>query len=389
MGFRKFQAEKIFDGKRFCEPGMVLITDEKGGILDLVDSADAGEDIRLLPGIISPGFINCHCHLELSHMKRRIPEHTGLVDFVLKVVTERHHPEEEILQAISDAEDEMLQNGIVAVGDICNNNLTIPQKQKRRIAYFNFIEASGWIPAIAAGRLDRAKALLAEYDVLRYPGSKFNASIVPHAPYSVSGELWKGIEPYFRDKVVSIHNQETASEDEFFIQGTGEFNRMYQLMNIENSHHEPTRQTSLRSYYNQLLSADRVILVHNSFTGKADVEFALANQRSEGQLFFCLCVNANLYIENTLPAIGIFRDAGAQLVLGTDSLASNWSLDIAAEMRTLRQRFPEISLEEMLGWATLNGAKALDMDDRAGSFEKGKAPGIVRFDENLTFIERL
>ena len=68
-----------------------------------------------------------------------VSDKTGLVDFVFKVVTERHHTEEEILQAISDAEDEMIANGIVAVGDICNNALTIPQKQKNRLAYYNFI----------------------------------------------------------------------------------------------------------------------------------------------------------------------------------------------------------------------------------------------------------
>lgn len=96
-------------------------------------------------------------------MKGRIPEKTGLVDFVFKVVTERHHFEEEILAAIADAEDEMLRNGIVAVGDICNNALTLPQKQKGRLRYYNFIEASGWLPAVSETRFRRAKELFEQY----------------------------------------------------------------------------------------------------------------------------------------------------------------------------------------------------------------------------------
>src|SRR5437773_1152633 len=104
----------------------VLITNKEGIVKDIASEKDAGDDIQYFNGILTPGFINCHCHLELSHMKGLIPEKTGLVDFVFKVITERHFDEEEILEAIADAEDEMLANGIVAAGDICNNTLTLP-----------------------------------------------------------------------------------------------------------------------------------------------------------------------------------------------------------------------------------------------------------------------
>src|SRR5256885_12786790 len=111
--FRKITADKIFDGYRFTDR-QVLIVREDGMIEDLVPIEKAGSDLEVLEGILSPGLVNCHCHLELSHMKGLIPERTGLVDFVFKVVTERHHSEEEILNAIGKAEDEMIQNGIVA-----------------------------------------------------------------------------------------------------------------------------------------------------------------------------------------------------------------------------------------------------------------------------------
>lgn len=389
MAFRKFQAEKIFDGRKFTGQQQVLITAEDGTIEAIVPREEAGDDIQKLDGILSPGFINCHCHLELSHMKGRIPEKTGLVDFVFKVVTERHHPDEEILQAIADAEDEMLQNGIVAVGDICNNALTIPQKQRQRLYYYNFVEASGWLPAIAGPRLERAKLLLEQYQSINNQRSTNNASIVPHAPYSVSDKLWENIQPYFSAKIVSIHNQETSFEDEFFLRGTGDFTRMYGLMQIDNSHHQPTNRSSLQSYFEKLTKAQRILLVHNTFTRGDDIQFVQHSAFSSQHIFFCLCINANQYIENAVPPIELFRQNNCNIVLGTDSLASNWSLSITDEIKTIRKYFQSIDVEEILQWATLNGAQALEVDNVLGSFEKGKRPGIISIDEGFENILRL
>ena len=389
MKYRKFKASAIFDGYRFIEDH-VLIVDENGRVQDVVSIDNAGDDIESFDGIITPGLINCHCHLELSHMKGRIPEKTGLVDFVFKVVTERHHSEDEILNAIAAAEDKMLHNGIVAVGDICNNALTLPQKQKERLRYYNFIEASGWLPIISQARFERAKAIYDQYTTPNAKPKTQNRSIVPHAPYSVSENLWQQIQPYFENKTVSIHNQETKFEDDFFLEGAGDFQRMYYLMNIDNSHHRPTKKSSLQSYFDKLEKAANIILVHNTFTKEEDIEY-VKHQTSniKPRTFFCLCVNANQYIENALPPIELLRKNNCTIVLGTDSLASNWSLNILDEIKTIKKSFTEISLEEMLQWATINGARALQMDDELGSFEKGKRPGVLLIDEKELKAKRI
>src|SRR4051794_24766020 len=111
MACLKFNAPHIFTGKELLDNNFVLITNEKGIVKDILQQKDAGDEIQYFKGILTPGFINCHCHLELSHMKGLIPERTGLVDFVFKVVTERHFDEEEMLEAIANAEDEMFANG--------------------------------------------------------------------------------------------------------------------------------------------------------------------------------------------------------------------------------------------------------------------------------------
>ena len=225
MGYRKFKGDLLFNGTSLLTSHNVLVTNEKGIVENIVEEKDAGDDIETFSGIISPGFVNCHCHLELSHMKGLIDEKTGLVDFVLKVVTQRHFAEEEILQAISDAENEMLQNGIIAVGDICNNTLTLLQKKQQRLAYYNFIEASGWLEDLAQTRFERSFSFYKDFQNISE-----NTALVPHAPYSVSEKLWQLLQPFFSNKTITIHNQETAFEDELFLQASGDFIRMYQLM---------------------------------------------------------------------------------------------------------------------------------------------------------------
>lgn len=388
MAHRKLKADKIFDGRSFIT-GSVLVVDEKGIVESIIPESEAGEGIETFKGILTPGFINCHCHLELSHMKSRIPEGTGLVDFVFKVVTERHHGADEIKEAIAKAEEEMIENGIVAVGDICNNDTTVSQKVKCRLEYYNFIEASGWLPSIAETRFERAKAIYDEYEVLKNCNPAGRSSIVPHAPYSVSKELWEQIAPYFTGKVATIHNQETAFEDQFFLEGKGDFVRMYEMMKIDNSHHVPTERTSLQSYFDHLKPASKKILVHNTFTTEQDLQFIQSEKENSESIYFCLCPNANQYIEKSLPSIDLFRKYNCNLVLGTDSLASNWGLSILDEIRTIRKSFPSIPLEELLQWATLNGAKALEMEQRLGSFEKSKKPGVNLLGNELQDVKKL
>jgi len=371
--YRKFKADHLFTGTEMLGSNKVLITKKNGEVEAIIDG-DNSEDVETFNGIISPGFVNTHCHLELSHMKGLIPEKTGLIDFVYKVVNERHFAEEEILNAIDTAENEMLLNGIVAVGDICNNPLTLPQKLKQRLAYYNFVEASGWLPSFSQPRFERSLGI---YDEFQNAKCKMQNAIVPHAPYSVSDELWKLIAPYFQNKVVSIHNQETSFEDDFFSRGTGDLVRMYKMMNIDNSFFTPGKKSSLQSYFSRLSNAASILLVHNTFTKQEDIDFAKNNKGADQQLSFCICINANQYIENAIPPIKLLMQNNCNITLGTDSLASNHSLSLLDEMKTIQKEFPDIPFENMLQWATLNGAKALQMDKTLGSFEKGKMPGVV------------
>ncbi len=387
MAYLKLKADKLFNGYRFLEDDAVLITDEEGVIQDMVAESEAGGDVQQVSGILSPGFINCHCHLELSHMKGLIPEGTGLGNFVLNVVQQRHLPEEEILQAIEKAEDEMLANGIVAVGDICNNAFTVAQKTKGRMYYHNFIEASGFNPAIAQERFERSVSFFREY-AKNYSIPVESNSIVPHAPYSVADELWDLIINFPGNHLFTIHNQETAGENEWFMNKSGELLDMYEKMNIDISFFKPSGKSSLQTYLSKFLHNQSVILVHNVHTSKDDVLFSKLPVVN-CSLSWCLCPNANQYITGQLPNVDLLLKHDCDIVLGTDSLASNHQLSILEEMKTIQQHFPHIEMEMMLQWATSNGAKALQMDSLLGSFEKGKKPGVVLMDSKLDAAKRI
>lgn len=367
--------------------GHVLIINNDGTIENIVPEAEAGQGIQACDGIISPGFVNSHCHLELSHMKGIVPEHTGLIEFLLDIISKRNHGEDNILQAIENAENEMLQNGIVAVGDISNTTNTIAQKAKNNLLYYNFIEALGWNPDQAQQSFQRIALV---YNDFKTKLKTQQTSIVPHAPYTVSNALWQLLQQGFVGNTISIHNQETPAENELFVHGTGGFLKLYNALSLDNTHFQPTGKTSLQSYIPSLSAAKNVILVHNSTTTQDDMLFAHANiNQPEHQLYYCLCPNANLYIENTLPPVDHLIKNNCKIIIGTDSLASNHELNILSEIRTLHENFTEVPLQTLLQWATINGAEALQLQDTIGSFDTGKKPGVINIAADLSSVKRI
>ena len=376
--YRKYKPSGIFNGKEILPPGNVLITTTGGSIEAIVPEPEAGDNVQQLDGILSPGFINAHCHLELSHFKGKIPEHTGLVKFVQQVMSRRgENAAEEKLAAMQAAQEEMWQGGIVAVGDICNDTDSIPVKQNSPLYWHSFIEATGFVDGAAQNRLASSEEILQQFreqlsafnPACRQAGFQF--SIVPHAPYSVSKTLFRLINERTAGQLISIHNQETAAEDELYKNKTGGFLELYQNFGIDISNFVPTGKTSLQSWLPYFTREQKIISVHNSFTGQEDIDFA------KNRLSYCLCPNANLYIENILPPVELLLKNDCHIVLGTDSYASNHQLSIMAEINTIQQHFPQIPLATVLQWATINGAKTLGIDDAFGSFEKGKRPGLV------------
>lgn len=351
----------------------VLVVNTNKTIEAIVDKEDAGDDVQYFNGILSPGFINCHCHLELSHLKNKIPKHTGMVDFILGILNNRNNDLAFIEAAIEDAENEMLRNGIVAVGDICNTTHTIKQKQKGNLYYHNFIEVSGFVPTKAQERFEQGKTVYDEF-IKHFPA--IQNTIVPHAPYSVSEQLFDLIAQASANKISSIHNQESIDELNFFKDKTGNFLRLYKTLGVDISFFNPKYNSVLDYYLPKMNTSSKCIFVHNTLTNSNDIDY-IKKQLVNTQFYFCICVIANGYINDILPSFQTLFNNKQNIVVGTDSLASNSSLNILHELQTIKKLCSNVSIEQLLQMATLNGAKALGIEDSFGSFEKGKKSGIV------------
>jgi cytosine/adenosine deaminase-related metal-dependent hydrolase len=367
---KKLSADFIFDGFQLHE-NAVLIIDSDGTVEGIFPKSEfETSEIEYYKGVLSPGFINAHCHLELSHLKNAIPEKTGLPGFIRKIPEIRYFEKEEIAAAIHNADRLMQENGIVAVGDIANTADTFLLKQQSSVFYHTFIEVYAFAPFKAQTVFEKAVQLLktAHANGLR-------ASIVPHAPYSVSFRLFELLKNYYTENpsVISIHNQETASENEMFIAGDGTLLNILEDFGNDISHWNPTGKSSVLSVVKYLNSHKNIIFVHNTFTSVNEIQLI---KKKTDNAYWCLCPNANLYIENRLPAIDSMLSVTSNICIGTDSLASNHTLSVAEEIGVIQKHFPHIPLEKLLQFGTINGAKALKIEDVFGSFEKGKKPGV-------------
>jgi cytosine/adenosine deaminase-related metal-dependent hydrolase len=386
MKYRKFKGDKMFNGFGFIDNEQVLITDEHGTVIELTTTQDAGEQIEQFDGTICPGFINAHCHLELSHLKDVIPPHTGLIPFLLDVVGKRDFPMATILDRIEKAEKEMFQDGIVAVGDIGNTANTLETKRSSKIRWNNFVEVLSFSDEMSPKRMQEYNGVLKAFNdaELELEKDHFKSALVPHAPYTISNLTFKEINRLTPGAVISMHNQEHPAEDVLYKTGEGDFLSFLKIFGFDASPFPITGKSALRSCLPHFNNKQRVLLVHNTFIPDEDIAFAIdyAKEHLAG-VHFCLCPNANLYIENKMPPIQKLMEQGADLVLGTDSYSSNWQLSIASEIKTINDRLPEIPLETILRWATINGAKALGREDELGSFEKGKKPGVVLLDSHM------
>lgn len=388
MRYRKFRADYLFTGYEILDKSQVLITDENGVIRDLVNADDAGDDIQILRGILSPGFINCHCHLELSHLKNVIPPHTGLIEFLCSVVTKRGFDPGLIREKIADAEQEMYRNGIVAVGDIGNTADTADTKRTSSLYWQNFVEVLSFTDEKAAESIRHYQQVLRQLQP--EPDTRQRSSLVPHAPYSISPRSFGLINAATEGAVISIHNQEHPAENTLYETGGGDYLKLFKIFGIDRSPFPVTGKTSLQSVLPYFNRRQTILLVHNTCMEEDDLFFARDYaSKNELSLVYCLCPNANLYIENKMPPVELFRKNHCPIVLGTDSYSSNWQLSILKEVTAIRDCHPQIPLNELLQWATLNGARALRWEDVLGSFEKGKQPGVVLIEEGLNKVVRL
>ena len=363
---KQFAANYIFPVTSKPIKNGIVVTDDSGTIIEIIDNngkLSEQPNIQFFNGVIVPGFINSHSHLELAYLKNVIPYNCRHVDFIKNIVNAIDKLPVDF-DKIDSADLLMKNNGIVAVADISNTTNSSKVKTNSTIYYHTFIEKADFF---SKQMFNKA---LEEYEQTKQNFS--NYSLVAHSPYTTSIEFIEK-SAQISQNVYSIHNQEAPDEDLMYQKAQGEMLELMAQRGLLNNF-KPTSKSTIKSYLPKIVRNDiNILLVHNIYTTQEEIKWA---EKLSKNLYWVLCPLSNLYIQNIKIEYKKFINNDCKITLGTDSLASNNTLSILEEMKF----FDDVDFEELIKWATINGAKALKIDHKYGSIEKDKQPGLNLID---------
>lgn len=340
--------------------GGILSFDDSGRLLDISvsDAVDREANVEFFDGVLIPGMVNAHCHLELSYLRGKIGRGCGFAGFADAISRVRHEASEaDRIAAAGYWQSRMEYDGVIAVGDICNGNSTFGIKSNSRIHYYNFIEGFG-LKTKDFRFLDRLKS--------DAEAAGLAASITPHSTYSLQDASFRELAA--AGERLSIHFMESRAETELF-HGRGTLHERNVRLGVD------VDFVKYGSPTGRILASvpqdKELMLVHNTFV--TEQEISAIQERFGERVTWVVCPRSNDYIEGAFPPIDLLRRCGVRIAVGTDSLSSNERLSLIDELKC----FPSVPLEERLRWVTTGGARALGLQDRIGSFEVGKMPAVV------------
>ena len=302
-------------------------------------------------GALTAGFVNAHCHLELSYLHGAIEPKTGFGGFARAIgMVRNNYSSQQRQQALAAASARMWAEGVEAVADIINDDSTLEHKSQSPIRYRNFAELFG---------------LNTPAEAMNHLLSALNTTLTPHSTYSLQSATFAAAATA---DTLSIHFMESPDEEALY-RGEGSLAAWYARMGWECDFiHYGSPAARL---VGQVASDKKLLLIHCCCMTDADME--LLSHHFSTPPTFVLCPQSNNYISGLRPPVELLLRHGAHVAVGTDSLASNGNLSIVEELKLL----PEVPLAKGLEWASWGGAKALGLESELGSIEVGKRPGIV------------
>lgn len=327
---------------------------------------------RRYPGVLMPGLVNGHMHLELSALRAITPPavdgaFTAWISELIAVRERQAASRDEITAAFATVLRRQYAGGVALIADTGNEQF--PELTDRRQdgwpEIIRLLECLGpYRPAVLA-----ALEKIARLDD-RYP-------VCGHAPYSTSPELLVALKSRCRrlDQIFSIHTAESPDELEFLRSGTGSFRDFLERRKgWDDSFAFAERGFSgAIAYFDTLGLLDpKTVLVHAVHV--ADDELQLIARRGA---HVCLCPGSNRFLGVGRAPAGKMLELGILPALGTDSPASNQSLDLWREMQILAADHPRLTASSILAMATLGGAKALHRGGDYGSLMPGRKAQIL------------
>ncbi len=326
-------------------------------------------DVRDLgPGVLLPGLVNAHCHLELSHLAAaREQGRRGFVAWVEALVELRSRADPAEARAGTQAAlRELAGTGTVAVGDVSNALGHLDLLDASGLDAIVFYELLAWDPERAEAVLAEARRRTAEASAR---GLRAAVRLAAHAPHSVSPLLLRALA---RDGgPAAIHLAESDSEQRFLDGGDAEWSAFLAARGLGHVRFEPPRTTPTR--YLDALGALPAGLVAAHCVHVDAEERALLARRG---VFVAVCPRSNRTLGVGIPPVPEMLAAGIEVCLGTDSLASVESLDLLQDAAALRREFPSLDPVAIVRMATTAGARALGLDD-LGSIVPGQRAALA------------
>jgi cytosine/adenosine deaminase-related metal-dependent hydrolase len=362
-----------------------VVADARGDIVDVGPARDvvprhAGAAVERVRGVLLPGLVNAHVHLELSALRGQVPGGGGFVPWVERMLAVRAElrPEQDV-EAIDRAVDELAAFGTVAVGEVTNTLAAVLALARRGLVGSVFHEVFGVQREPLERRVEALQQVVDE-QVGPWPSADLTYTPTAHTLYTTHPDVVRRIlrDAGRRGVRASVHVAEHPAERRFLLHGDGPIADWYESRLRLPREHITHPGKSPIAFADELGAlAPHVICVH--LTDARSEELALVADRGCPVVF---CPRSNLFIEMKLPPLLAARAAGIWPALGTDSLASNASLDVLAEARALADRFPTVPAADLVRMATWEGARALGRDD-VGRIARGARPSLWAIDGNV------
>jgi aminodeoxyfutalosine deaminase len=320
------------------------------------------------PGVLMPGLVNAHCHLELSHLgglAERAP--AGFVPWVESLMAQRGLTgPDEVRAATRRAIRQLESTGTVAVGDVSNGLAHLDLLEESHLHAVVFYELLGWDPARAETILAAASDVMT---IAARPELRTRVKIAAHAPYSVSPELLAGI--VRRGGPAAMHLAESPDETRFLAQGDGEWRSFLDRRGLG---HVPFAAPGVSPIVHvDEMGGLREGMVAAHCVQVDESDCALLAKRGA---HVAICPRSNRSLRVGMAPVRRLLDAGVRLCLGTDSLASAPTLDLMADMALLQSQFPELAPGVIVRMATLGGAEALGLPE-LGAIEPGRSADLA------------
>ena len=382
MTVRIFHADHLLPGDALPVADGAVVVGEQGVVLDVGRAVDvlprhSGAAVVRVRGILLPGLVNAHTHIELSAMRGRVGGGRGFVGWVDALIAHRQElaPEEES-EAIDAAVDELVRTGTVAVGEVTNSLAAVQPLARRGIGGCVFHEVFGQDRASVLRRVEGLRAELEER-VPRWPSRDLAYAPAPHTLYTTHEDALRALLEAVRltEGRTSLHLAEHASERRAIEHGDGP---VPEWLFARAKQRPEWPKVPLLDYAERVGALSPSVLLVHLVEARAEELSRIAEKRAP----VVLCPRSNLHIEMKLPPLLAVRTAGIEAALGTDSLASNASLDVLAEAKALADRFAGVPAHELVTMATWNGARALGRTD-LGRLAKGARPGLLAVEADL------